>query len=65
MHLRRLFQLLREKRTSLTPTKSFLGFPSVILLGQRVDSLGMSTSEEKVKAITACLPGTRYKPLYF
>ena len=52
-HLRQLFQLLREKRASLSPTKSFLGFPSVILLGQRVDSLGMSTSEDKVKAITA------------
>ena len=52
-HLRQLFQLLREKRASLAPTKSFLGFPSVTLLGQRVDSLGMSTSEEKIKAITA------------
>lgn len=52
-HLRQLFQLLRERRASLSPGKSFLGFPSVTLLGQRVDSLGMSTSEEKVKAITA------------
>lgn len=52
-HLRQLFQLLREKRASLAPTKSFLGFPSVTLLGQRVDSLGMSTSEDKIKAITA------------
>ena len=52
-HLRQLFQLLREKRASLAPTKSFLGFPSVNLLGQRVDSLGMSTSEEKIKAITS------------
>ena len=52
-HLQQLFQLLRAKRASLAPTKSFLGFPSVMLLGQRVDSLGMSTAEEKIKAITA------------
>ena len=52
-HLRQLFQLLREKRASLAPTKSFLGFPSVVLLGQRVDSLGISTAEDKIKAITA------------
>ena len=52
-HLRQLFQLLRERRASLAPTKSFLGFPSVVLLGQRVDSLGMSTAEDKIKAITA------------
>lgn len=52
-HLRQLFQLLRERRASLAPSKSFLGFPSVTLLGQRVDSLGMSTSEDKVRAITA------------
>ena len=52
-HLRQLFQLLRKKRASLAPTKSFLGFPSINLLGQRVDSLDMSTSEEKIKAITS------------
>lgn len=58
-HLRQLFQLLREKHASLAPTKSFLGFPSVMLLGQRVDSLGMSTSEEKIKAITSLrFPGS-------
>lgn len=52
-HLRQLFQLLRERRASLAPGKSFIGFPSVTLLGQKVDSLGMSTSEEKIKAITS------------
>lgn len=52
-HLRQLFQLLRKRRASLAPSKSFLRFPSIMLLGQRVDSLGMSTSKEKIKAITA------------
>lgn len=52
-HLRKMFSLFREKRISLNPKKSFLGYPSVILLGQRVDSLGLSTSEEKLAAITS------------
>ena len=52
-HLRRMFALFRQHRISLNPKKSFLGYPSVTLLGQRVDSLGLSTSEEKLKAITS------------
>ena len=52
-HLRQIFQLFRSKRVSLSPTKSFIGYPSVTLLGQRVDGLGMSTSQEKIHAITS------------
>lgn len=52
-HLRRMFALFRERRISLNPKKSFLGYPSVTLLGQRVDSLGLSTSEEKLAAINS------------
>ena len=50
-HLRTLFSLYRKHRISLNPKKTFLGYPSITLLGQRVDSLGMSTSEEKLAAI--------------
>ena len=52
-HLRQIFQLFRRMRVSLSPTKSFIGYPSVTLLGQRVDGLGMSTTNEKVAAITS------------
>ena len=52
-HLRQMFSLFRQRRISLNPKKSFLGYPSVILLGQRVDSLGLSTSEEKLAAISS------------
>ena len=52
-HLRQVFQLFTEKRVSLAPSKSFIGYPSIQLLGQRVDSLGLTTSEEKVAAIAA------------
>lgn len=52
-HLRKLFTLFRQRRVSLNPKKSFLGYPSVTLLGQHVDSLGLSTSAEKIQAIKA------------
>lgn len=51
-HLNRLFSMFREKRVNLSPGKSFIGYPSVRLLGQRVDALGMTTSEDKIKAIS-------------
>ena len=52
-HLRQIFDLFRQRRVSLSPTKSFIGYPSVTLLGQRVDGLGLSTSQEKIAAIAA------------
>ena len=36
----------------LSPRKSFLGYPSVHLLGQKVDALGLATAEEKLTAIS-------------
>ena len=52
-HLRKVFSLFQEKRVSLSPRKSYLGYPSVNLLGQHVDSLGMATSADKICAIKA------------
>lgn len=52
-HLRQIFDLFRAKRVSLSPGKSFIGYPSVRLLGQRVDALGMTTAEDKIAAISA------------
>ncbi len=40
-HLGRVFALFQELGISLEPAKSFLGYPSVTLLGQRVDGLGL------------------------
>lgn len=37
----------------LEPKKAYVGFPEVSLLGQRVDALGLSTPDEKLKAITS------------
>lgn len=53
VHLHILFEMFRAKRISLAATKIFLTYPFVTLLGQRVDSLGMSTTAEKIAAITS------------
>ena len=52
-HLHQLLSLFRERRISLAPNKSFVGYPSVRLLGQKVDAFGMSTAEDKIAAIAA------------
>ena len=52
-HLDQIFSLFRKRRVCLSLKKSFLSYSFIMLLGQRVDSLRMSTSEEKVKVITS------------
>ncbi|RWA09357.1 hypothetical protein EKO27_g5767 [Xylaria grammica] len=42
--------MFREKNIAFLAKKSFLGYPSVELLGFRVDGLGISTPEEKLAA---------------
>src|SRR5436189_4309518 len=37
---------------SVNPKKAFLGYPSIRILGQHVDSLGLSTDAEKLEAIS-------------
>ena len=51
-HLRQVFALFSKYRISINPVKAFLGYPSVQLLGQKVDSLGLYTAEDKLKAIS-------------
>ena len=51
-HLRLLFQLFSSVGISINPTKAFLGYPSIRILGQHVDSLGLSTDAEKLEAIS-------------
>lgn len=49
--LRILFEIFWRYNISIKPTKSYLNYPDVGLLGQRVNSLGLTTSEEKLKAV--------------
>ena len=52
-HLRIIFSLFRERRISLNSKKFFLEYSLIILLGQRVNFLDLSTSKEKLAAITS------------
>lgn len=38
--------MLKEKHISVKPTKAFLAYPTVRLLGEKVISLGLSILEE-------------------
>ena len=51
-HLRKVFGLFESIGVSIKPTKAFIGYSSVQLLGQRVNSLGLSTPKDKLKAIS-------------
>ena len=51
-HLQAVFSTLNDRNIKLAPKKSFIGYPSIKLLGQRVDALGLSTAEEKLTAIS-------------
>ena len=50
-HLQTVFGLFAYLKVTLEPKKSYLAYPSVTLLGQKVDGLGMTTTEERVAAI--------------
>lgn len=51
LHLHLVFQKLTDLNLTLEPAKAYIGYPSVKLLGQRVDGFGMSTLQEKTQAI--------------
>ncbi|QIX00238.1 hypothetical protein AMS68_005755 [Peltaster fructicola] len=50
-HLHYLFSVLQDYKITLSGDKSNLGFPSLNLLGQRVDAYGLRTTSDKLAAI--------------
>ena len=50
-HLKIIFSLFASLKITLEPKKSYLAYPSVTLLGQKVDGFGMTTTAERVAAI--------------
>ena len=54
-HLQNNFQELMAIQIILLPKKSFLVYPSIHLLGQRINALGKATAEAKLAAITQLL----------
>ena len=53
-HLQTLFQNFSSRNISIKPSKAFLGYLSIRILSQHVDSLGLSTKAKKLEAIS-CL----------
>ena len=50
-HLTIIFQALSKMNIHLTPAKAFLGYPSIQLLKQHVNTLDLTTAEDKLAAI--------------
>ena len=55
-HLGRVLQLVKESHLTLSPNKCHFMYMSILLLGQKVSHLGLSTHQEKVEAVIALLP---------
>ena len=50
-HLEVVFIAVERAGITLSPSKCFLGYQSLLLLGQKVSRLGLSTHKEKIDAI--------------
>lgn len=50
-HLHTIFKTFQDLRLAINPKKSFVGYPSVHLLGFQVDAFSLATTEERIKAI--------------
>lgn len=62
-HLDKVLRAIEEAGITLSPNKCHLFYPSVLLLGHKVSRLGLSTHEEKVKAIVELAPPTKTSQL--
>ena len=51
IHLAAIFSLFRQRNVTLAPSKSFLAFPLVKLLGYLVNGIGLMNTEERVAAL--------------
>lgn len=58
-HLDKVLGAIVKAGITLSPPKCFIGFSSILLLGQKVSRLGLSTHAEKVRAITELSPPTK------
>ena len=62
-HLEQVLDALIKANITLSPKKCFLGYQSILVLGQKVSRLGMSTHKEKVDAIDRLEPPKTIKQL--
>lgn len=62
-HLERVLEAIERAGLTLSPKKCHLFYSSILLLGHKVSMLGLSTHEEKVKAITELKRPTKLSKL--
>ncbi|RYC55019.1 hypothetical protein CHU98_g11190 [Xylaria longipes] len=65
-HYRDLYEvlsILRARNISIGPSKTFVGFPDVVVLGRLVDSFGLSTTKERLDALAKLTFPTTLKDL--
>ncbi|KAJ3007678.1 hypothetical protein NUW54_g3453 [Trametes sanguinea] len=55
-HLDRVLNAIKQAGITLSPSKCHLGYHSLMLLGQKVSRLGLSTHKDKVDAIVELAP---------
>ncbi|KZS89708.1 DNA/RNA polymerase, partial [Sistotremastrum niveocremeum HHB9708] len=62
-HLDKVLSAIEESKITLSPKKSHVGFQSLLLLGQKVSRLGLSTYKQKIDAIRDLKEPTNVKEL--
>jgi deoxyuridine 5'-triphosphate nucleotidohydrolase len=62
-HLDDVLGAIAKANITLSPAKCHIGYQSLILLGQRVSRLGISTHKEKIDSVDAMKPPTKVKEL--
>ncbi|EPE10789.1 retrotransposable element [Ophiostoma piceae UAMH 11346] len=60
---RQLLSIFRHRNVSIGPAKSFVGFPTMEVLGRYVDGFTMTTTKEKIAAIKGMTFPTTLKEL--
>ena len=62
-HLDSVLGAIAQANITLSPPKCHIGYQSLLLLGQRVSQLGISTHQEKIDAVDSMKPPTKVKEL--
>ena len=63
LHLDCVLTAISNAHITLSPPKCHIGYQSLILLGQRVSQLGVSTHQEKIDSVDAMKPPNKVKEL--
>ncbi|TAQ86585.1 hypothetical protein B7494_g5085 [Chlorociboria aeruginascens] len=62
-HLKTVLRIFQLRHITVKPEKIYLGFPSAVVLGQKVTALGLSTTAERLEAISRITFPTTLKNL--